>query len=222
MVHIIWDVHRIERNGEANALRSFGIEIADSMEMTAELLRWEGWVTLNPKTTLLVFPGNGAERVLELLPKEWLGDWNWARGFAKRIWEHGSDPVYYANRIYPHRMLMGITDVVILDDAIAGGGTCAKVRQENEIWIPGARWSALTWIKQRKAWLKGNWRHVVAALKVGDKDKKSPMISLSTLLEKPEIREAHLGRYYSPEAAAQIRPILLGLIEQHQPAEVVE
>ena len=69
-------------------LKDFGLAVVSAAELTSQLLAWEKWNTLNPKTTLLVFPGNGATIVRDFLPDQWLEQWpHQAKIQAKRLTE---------------------------------------------------------------------------------------------------------------------------------------
>ncbi|MFA5076595.1 MAG: hypothetical protein WC480_04230 [Patescibacteria group bacterium] len=161
--------------------------------MTAELASWSGWQKLDPATALLVFPGNGASIVRGYIPEKWLNRWQWVGVHAKRYWKPGEEPQVVANRIFPERLILGVKDVVVIDDVFSSGKTARLLRQLNEPWFPGAEWHAVAWIKQRSASLRG-FASSYAVVEVGTVEKKVPVNSLSTLLADQSIAESYAWR----------------------------
>ncbi|MBI5071609.1 phosphoribosyltransferase [Candidatus Falkowbacteria bacterium] len=180
----------------------FGLTILDAQEMTSNLLAWQGWEHLDPWSTLIVLPGNGASIVKKYIEKVdpfWLWQWPWkAFPHAKRVWIPGENPRSYVGRINPG-VLVGIKTVVVIDDVISSGETVGKLRKENKSFIPVAEWWALTWVKQRASSTKG-YSAVFAAKTVGTEEHKVPINSLSTLIERPEIAECYARRNFGNEA----------------------
>lgn len=186
-------------NGHHARFREFG-KIICGRQMTREIERWSGWKNLNPATTLLVFPGNGANIVRGFMDPEWLLRWRTASATAKRIWIPGEPPQAIAGRIFPDKFMLGVKDTVIIDDVISSGETARKLRAVNMPWIPATRWHAVTWVMQRAASLRGFNSHYAAA-EVGKVDSKDPLNSLSTLIENVEIAESYARRNFpNPEA----------------------
>lgn len=188
----------------------FGLSILDAQMMTDDLLAWEDWERLEPKSTLVVFPGNGASIVRKFINNEnprWLARWpHQATPFAKRVWRPGEDPRAYAERIFPQGFLLGLKSVVIIDDVISSGETIKKLRRENDPFIPGADWKAICWVAQQAASTKG-FSTVFATKTVGEKNHKVPINSLSTLIEYREIAELYARRNFGEKAQAFLKII---------------
>jgi hypothetical protein len=180
----------------------FGLTILDAQEMTNDLLAWQGWGHLDPWSTLIVLPGNGASIVKKHIDKAkpfWLWRWPWkASPHAKRIWLPGENPQSYVSRIN-RGVFVGIKTAVVIDDVISSGETVEKLRRKNMNFIPVAEWWALTWVKQRASSAK-HYPVVFASRTVGSKEHKVPINSLSTLIEDPEIAESYAGRNFGNEA----------------------
>lgn len=186
-------------NGHRARLQEFG-EIICGKQMTQEIEKWNEWKNFNPATTLIVFPGNGANIVRGFINAEWLRPWQAASTTAKRIWIPGEPPRAIAGRIFPDKFVLGVKDVVIIDDAISSGETAKKLRAVNMPWIPAARWHVVAWVTQRAANLRGFNSHY-AAVEVGEPKRKDPINSLSTLIENVEIAESYARRNFpNPEA----------------------
>lgn len=183
--------------------REFKLIILDAEVMTNDLLAWRDWGHLEPRSTIIVLPGNGASIVKKYIDKaepSWLNQWPW-KFFpcAKRVWKPGENPQTFVSRIAPTQMLLGAKSVVVIDDVISSGATIRHLRRINEPWIPGANWEALTWVKQESATTKG-FSMVFAAKMVGLKERRVPINSLSTLIECPEIAESYARRNFGNEA----------------------
>ena len=169
-------------------LRALGINPLRIDVLSNALAKWEGWRELDPSKTVVVASGNGAMGVVSSLFPSLPSSWSsrLVRITAKRIWEPGSEPWAIASPIFPNRMVLGIHDVVLIDDVIASGATVRKVHELNQPWIPGARWHALTWLAQRSASIPGEVK-LVAATRCGNFLKREPIVSASTLVNNPEI-----------------------------------
>ncbi|MBI5022602.1 MAG: phosphoribosyltransferase [Candidatus Magasanikbacteria bacterium] len=168
--------------------------------MTREIERWSEWENLNSATTLLVFPGNGANIVRGFMDADWLFHWRTASATAKRLWIPGEPPQAIAGRIFPDRFVLGVKDIVIIDDVVSSGDTVKKLRTMNMPWIPAARWHVVTWAMQKAANLRGIHSYF-AAVEVGESDRKDPINSLSTLIKNVEIAESYARRNFpNPEA----------------------
>ena len=185
--------------GLLSEFAGFGLTVLDGQNMTRQVLNWAGWQRFNPAKTLIVFPGNGASIVKTYLPQDWLWGWPWrANVHAKRHWIPGEHAQAVANRIFDG-VLVGMTDVVVVDDVVSSGETARKLRQANLPWIPAASWHLVTWVAQRAAALKGfTLSHTVC--EVGTKTQKVPINSLSTLLAEPQITTSYAQRnFYEPD-----------------------
>ncbi len=195
MKYLINDTHL-----DARTLTAFDLRILDPSQMTAQLQEWEGWSTFNKQTTLIIFPGQGAQEIRQTFPRYWFTEWCTLTIKASRFWWPGSGYAPTAV-IETHAQLNShIHDIIIIDDVISSGVTTQKVREQYSIWNPQARWHALTWIIQTSAQLRGftSWR---AAEAVGSKSTKIPINSLSTLLSNSELAENYAQRNFpNPEA----------------------
>lgn len=180
----------------------FGLTILDAQKMTNELLGWQGWNHLEPRTTLIVLPGNGAsivKRHINNADLSWLKQWLWKFSpHAKRVWIPGKNPQTFVERITSNQMLLGIKNVVIIDDVVSSGLTIQHLRKINTPWIPGAKWIAVTWVMQKSASTKG-FSEVKAVEMVGT-ERKAPINSLSTLVECRNIAESYTRRNFGKEA----------------------
>jgi hypothetical protein len=187
-------------NGHHARLQKFG-EIICGRQMTREIERWSEWKNFNSATTLLVFPGNGANIVRGFMDADkWLLCWRTASATAKRFWIPGEPPQAIAGRIFPDRFLLGMKDIVVIDDVVSSGETVKKLRAVNMPWIPAARWHVATWVMQRAANLRGFQTHF-ATVEVGESGRKDPINSLSTLVENVEIADSYARRNFpNPEA----------------------
>lgn len=175
--------------------KRFELIIEDAKDLTNNLIKWSAWAEFNPDSTLIIFPGNGADIVQRYLPKSILDNWNCARVHAKRYWVPGENPRVVTNRIYPEKMLLGIKNVLIIDDVISSGKTCKNLRTINMPWMPGADWHAATWLMQKSASTKG-FLSVFAVKTFGNQKAKAPINSLSTLLEDREIAISYCERNF--------------------------
>jgi len=161
-----------------------GFTVVDAREMTKRFVQWDGWTGFDRRSTLLIFPGNGANIIKKCLPKKWLDQWQWVGLSAKRYWEPGQDPVVFVGVV--DKMILGIRNVVVVDDVISSGMTVKKVRRVNDPWIPGTRWHAATWVAQRAASLRG-FDQLMAVEEAGEKNRKASVNSLSTFVVDEEI-----------------------------------
>lgn len=182
-------------------LQSFGMIVESAQNLTDSLMSWPDWENFDPSSTLIVLPGNGASILQGYLPSSWLDKWRWLKVYAKRYWIPGEDPRIVVNRIYSQKMLLGIKDVVILDDVISSGKTCKSLRVLNEPWIPGAHWHAVTWLMQESSSTKG-FSSTFAVKKFGTKKAKAPINSLSTLLQKREIAVSYSRRNFPEDQSS--------------------
>jgi len=186
-------------NGHHARFQEFG-EIICGRQMTRGIEEWEGWKNFSPATTLLVFPGNGANIVRGFVDPKWFLSWQTASATAKRIWIPGEPPQAIAGRIFPDRFVLGVKDVVIIDDVISSGETAKKLRVVNMPWIPATQWHAVAWVMQKAANLRGFYSSF-AAVEVGEPNRKDPVNSLSTLIENVKIAESYARRNFpNPEA----------------------
>ena len=194
--HVIIDT---PRNDKCKQLSQFGINLIDAQKMTSSIMKWKGWDKFDPKMTLIVFPGNGANIVRSYMDKEWLARWCWTTTWAKRMWIPGENPIVTTTRIFPRRIMVGIKDIVVVDDVVSSGATAKKLRKTNEPWIPGVRWHIMAWVAQRARSLRG-FDSYHFPLEVGDKRSKVPINSLSTLLSNPTIAESYAHRNFNHQA----------------------
>lgn len=188
--------------------KDFGLTIFDARTMTGDLLAWQAWGQLDPCSTIIVLPGNGASIVKKHINKtqpSWLSQW--PRTFspqAKRVWIPGENPQVFVSRITPTQMVLGVRNVIVVDDVISSGATIRHLRQINETWIPGASWQAITWVKQESAATKG-FSKIFATKTVGTKERKAPINSFSTLVECREIAESYARRNFGNKAEAFLK-----------------
>jgi hypothetical protein len=190
--------------------RDFELTIFDAQTMTGDLLAWQAWEQLDPCSTIIVLPGNGASIVKKYINKtqpSWLSQWPWIFSpQAKRVWIPGENSQVFVSRIAPTQMILGIRNVFVVDDVISSGATIRHLRQINEPWIPGASWQAITWVKQESATTKG-FSKIFATKSVGTKERKSPINSLSTLVECREIAESYARRNFGQQAEAFLKTL---------------
>lgn len=92
----------------------------------------------------------------------------------------------------------------MIDDVISSGETVRKLRKENEKFIPMAEWQAVTWVTQEAAATKG-FSAVFAVETVGTKERKSPINSLSTLVECQKIAESYARRNFGERAESFLK-----------------
>lgn len=178
----------------AEELAEFGFNTLVMDALTVALISWERWAAFDPATTLLVFPGSGARMVWDDLPASWRRQWRASAVQAKRVWAPGEPPVAIVSRIFPDQMLLGIRDVIIVDDVISSGMTACALRRINYPWIPGTTWHAATWVLQRSAVRRG-FANVFGAVEVGEANSKAPVNSLSTLLASSEVARSLAKRH---------------------------
>lgn len=181
-------------NGYLNRLWNFG-SVLCGQQMTREIERWSGWKNFNSATTLLVFPGNGANIVRGFMSAEWLLGWRTTSATAKRIWIPGESPQAIAGRIFPNKFVLGLKDIVVIDDVVSSGETARKLRQVNAPWIPATQWHIVCWVAQKAASLRGFSSHH-ATIEVGDSNHKAPINSISTLLKEVDIAENYARRNF--------------------------
>lgn len=182
-----------------NQFRELNLTVVDAEEMTKELTGWKLWDYFTTSSTLIVFPGNGATLVREYTPKSWLERWRVRKVHAKRYWEPGRDPWIEANRIDSRAMLLGMSDVVLVDDVVSSGTTARRIREINDPWIPNAQWHVVVWVAQRARALRG-FSSCHAAYEVGTNQTKVPINSLSTLLHNQGIAESYARRNFGDKA----------------------
>lgn len=157
--------------------------------------------------TLFVFPGNGANfpRRLSQVCRIQFG----VGVHAKRFWIPGENPEAQVGLVCPERfMVLGIKNVVIVDDVISSGLTIRKLYQTNSWRIPGVCWHACAWISQilPKEKVRGYHEISVACLvKKFTGDGKVPVNSLSTLRQNTEIATSYAHRHFrTPEKFLQL------------------
>ena len=194
---IIVDVTSVKEKIEY--LRPFNVDILMAEDMTESLIRWEGWERFNPHTTLLVFPGNGADILRSYLPEDWLNHWQWTTCHAKRSWIPGQPPTVAAGRIFREQMVLGLSDVILIDDVISSGLTSKRVLRANKPWLPGSRWHTVAWVAQKAHNVRG-FTSYYAPIEVGDTKTKVPINSLSTLLRNSEIAKSYAKRNFGYKA----------------------
>lgn len=187
---LILDVPQFDNERVKGKLEMFGATVVSTSALNSLLVTWEGWEQLNPKTTLVVFPGNGATLVNDQLPADWHKTWRSAAVSAKRFWLPGTDPFVTVGRVYEKGFLIGFRDIVIVDDVVSSGKTAQLIKQYNMPWVPGARWHVVAWVGQLAASTSGFTSHFFA-LNVGERAKKVPINSLSTLLADRKIAESY-------------------------------
>ncbi len=177
-------------------LMNLNLELIDARKATKKILsQADIWSKFDTMSTLIVFPGNGANIVRSYIPKQWLQRWQWISVYAKRYWEPGNDPYVVVNHIFKNKMVLGIKNVLVIDDVVSSGLTAKLLRFKNMPWIPQAQWHLFTWVAQTAVKLKG-YTTFFAVEKVGAKNKKVPINSLSTLLDFPKIAESYCHRYF--------------------------
>ncbi len=164
-----------------------GVTVLDVHTLTEALREWSEWGMLDPRTTRIVFPGNGARDVEQRLGSGWLSRWTVDKIAATRFWWPGATPGAVVGQMLPMDAFdFTTTDVIIIDDVISSGTSMRRVRDRNDVWMPNARWHALAWVKQRACKLRG-FASVHAGAEVGFRNKRVPINSLSTLLEEKKV-----------------------------------
>lgn len=196
---LIDDISGVEPFGRINSFYDDTLPtdtvLVSGVESSNFLNDWEGWSGLDENKTIIILPGNGSVGIFdELLSKHQMV--RQIRIKAKRYWEPGANPIAYAQRVFPNGMLLGVSDIVILDDVISSGITCQTIRRINEPWIPNAKWHALTLVCQQATRLKG-FHSQFAITRVGSQNRKTPIISLSTLIFNETVRDIFLSRNYA-------------------------
>ncbi len=158
--------------------------------------------------TLFVFPGNGANFPRRLSPT--CGTILGVGVRAKRFWIPGEDPEVSVGLICPERFLvLGVKNIVVLDDVISSGLTMRKLYKSNAWRFPGARWKACSWLSQAfpsSTAIRGYDEVYTACLvrKVGTIG-KVPINSLSTLRSNLEIADSYARRHFKePERFLEI------------------
>lgn len=177
----------------------FGLLTLSASDLNRSLVQSELWQELNRLTTLLVFPGNGASIVRTYLDRDWLSIWRWVTVPAQRFWQPGEAPQVRVGRVYPLGMLLGLRDIVLVDDVASSGKTASVLRKINEPWIPGARWHITTWVAQRSLRLRGFTTRQASAW-VGSDITRAPINSLSTLLRYPDVARSFSQRNLGSKA----------------------
>ncbi|HBB37902.1 MAG: hypothetical protein UV82_C0010G0046 [Candidatus Magasanikbacteria bacterium GW2011_GWD2_43_18] len=177
-----------------------GVTSLDVEQLTECIRTWDGWKNFTPNQTRIVFPGNGATDVRARLGEEWLKSWQTDNVSATRFWWPGTEPGAVVGLISKKGSFdFSTTDVVIIDDVISSGTTVSKIREQNAIWMPKTHWHAVAWIKQRACRLKG-FESTFFGVEVGEKNRRVPINSLSTLLTNVEIAESYARRNFpNPE-----------------------
>jgi hypothetical protein len=177
-----------------SALETLGLEVIDEKRLVADLLAANFWEGFKPSQTLLLFPGNGARELREKLSADWLQRWQWLAIGASRFWkpEENLGPAGIVENL---SRIIFVKDVVILDDVISSGITCRKVRERNQVWLPGSQWHAAAPVKQASSSLKG-FKSVFSAKEVGAKDCKVAINSLSTLVREPAVAKEYARRKF--------------------------
>jgi len=96
-------------------------------------------------------------------------------------------------------MLLGLRDIIVVDDVVSSGKTASVLRKINEPWIPGARWHITIWVAQRSVRLRG-FTTKQASLWVGSNETRAPINSLSTLLQLPDVAKSFSQRNLGNQA----------------------
>ncbi|MDP4001156.1 MAG: hypothetical protein Q8P83_02860 [bacterium] len=180
------------RANESEELVQLGFKLLRPQLMSDQLMTWSGWAEFDRDQTLLVMPGNGAVRVASYLPEQWLEGWKVRQVDAHRMWVPGSDPFAFVGRI-DTAMLLGLRNVVVLEDVVSSGSTIRKIRQINLPWIPNVHWHVASWVRQAAASTKG-FVMVEESVLVGTQSKKASVNSLSTLIEDRELAQSYATR----------------------------
>jgi len=205
MKNILIDDIKAEKKIKETLEKRFDLRIFDAEEMTKDLMAWEGWKTFDPDYTIIVLPGNGAsivKKYINNLDESWLNCWpNKFYPRAKRIWEPGGNPRVCVEKIISNKMILNAKDVIIIDDVVSSGLTIKLIHEINSPWIPNAKWSAITWIMQKKI-KKKSYLKVFAIKEVGTTSVRVPINSISTLLEVPRIAESYARRNFSKKSVA--------------------
>jgi hypoxanthine phosphoribosyltransferase len=195
-------------NDFIRVMEGLGLVTVSGAIMTEEIInRVSFWNKFNPASTLLVFPGNGASIVRDYVSKDWLTQWQWMTVHAKRYWRPGEEPWVEANRVFVSKMVLGLKDVVIIDDVTSSGKTANLLQERNSMWIPGAKWHLAVWIAQKAAKLKG-FSTFVATVEAGEKNRKVPINSLSTLVDDKDIADCYILRNFLSDQQAIFSRIL--------------
>ncbi len=199
------------RQDVAARFSELGFTLLDAAQSSRALCAWEGWHSMNPGTTLLLFPGNGAAITRGFLNSKWLGQWqNIATVEASRTWIPGEgDPIARVGRIMlVHGRASRINDVVVVDDVISSGATANEIRKINASqFADSTRWHVIAWVAQRAAKLEGFVRSH-ATIRVGLNTRKTPINSMSTFLQNPTLTEAYAARKLGHKDAAEFLEIL--------------
>ncbi len=205
-MHLILDVEICE--AVALELRAMGFCLHPFRDMAQSLVEREEWNRFYPDKTLLVFVGNGGNKVRNCLPCEWMSCWLWkADAFAKRFWEPGGYPDAIANR-FARGVYVGISDVVLVDDVVTSGITARRVREANALWVPNACWHVATLIAQKSASLRG-YRSSFSVTQIGTTKHKVPVNSLSALIIDSEMATIYAERNLDRKA-----PTFLEIIDR--------
>ena len=195
--HIIIDVAtKDDRSLRERLSCEFGLIVHLGEDLTSDMLRIfnQAFGDLGRNTTILIFPGNGANIVKRYLPVNWLFQWKNVSILAKRVWQPGEDPRVFVGRV-ADQMILGIKQVIIIDDVVSSGKTIRNIRLLNDPWIPGTNWNAVAWLIQDKNSSRGFGN--IFGLRVGEKDRLVPINSLSTLMENKKILRSYAERNFS-------------------------
>jgi len=164
----------------------------------------------NQQNTLLVFPGNGARFVKNLLPNEIVKKFSQTSVFAKRGWYNTKNPLVVVGEIMPQNLLMlNVKKIVVIDDVISSGSTMSKLYNCNYWKFPRADWFAASWLMQYprtkvSSGIKGFQKTITTSLVEGNQGKRVSIDSLSTLLQDSEIAENYATRFKKPIAFLRI------------------
>jgi hypothetical protein len=122
--------------------------------------------------------------------------------YAKRHWEPGIDPVVRVGTILPCQFLvLGVRNIVVVDDVISSGQTLRKLNRENNWRFPGATWFGASWVAQvptmkAQSGLNGYARVLTACVVEDLRGRKVPINSLSTLRKEPSIARNYAERHF--------------------------
>ena len=192
----------------ASELRVVGFQLHSFRNLAQALTKQEEWGKFCSNKTLMVFVGNGGNKVKNYLPCTWMSHWLWrADAFAKRFWEPGGYPYAIAHR-FARGVYVGISDVVLVDDTVTSGVTARRVRKVNAPWVPNARWHLATLIAQESASLRG-YHSSFSVTQIGTTTSKAPVNSLSTF-----IMDSEMATIYAERNLGRKAPTFLEIIDR--------
>lgn len=174
-----------------------GVILVGTKELAAGLDRILSEVVLPelPPATLVVFPGNGGQKVR--YAAAFANRFLVTDVFAKRIWEPGKEPFAIAGEILPGRILLPEVEVIlVLDDVISSGKTMTRIWERNAWKFPRARWICGSWIRQQRSSVRGYQAVVSAVIASRGDGRRIPINSLSALIDDAAMAEAYAHRNF--------------------------